>query len=141
MGIINRDLSRSEKRKSQAAVFGALATGVTQLISIIPSNSIVTGMNVSAFGISGSPVWSLSAFRFNATGGLTSINMGFTLSVGTIGTSGNLGASFASPGISLIAGDVIALTTGGANSSVTNSAVTLYYVPLADINVYQNSGT
>ena len=80
MGIINRDLARSEKRRDQTVVFGALATGVTALLKVVPFNATLDSVNVAAFGLSGSPVWSLSAFRFNTSGGLTSIGMGVTLS-------------------------------------------------------------
>jgi hypothetical protein len=138
MSIINRDLNRSEKRRDEPSVFGALATGVTQILDVLPYNAILEGFNTAAFGISGSPVWSLSAFRF-VSGGLTTVNIGATISPVAIGTSGNLGASIIPPGVSLLAGDVILLTTGGANSAVTTSVVSLYLRALDDIRVFQNS--
>lgn len=138
MGIINRDLGRSQKQTDEAFPLGVIANGVTQLLKIVPYNALLTGANVAAFGVSASPVWSLSYFRFNATGGLTSIGAGATLAVGGIGTSGCLGFSLAAPGITLLAGDVLCLTAAGA-AAVATSVITLVMMPTADIKVYQNS--
>lgn len=139
MSIINQNLARSQRKANggEPAIFGAFATGVTQLLNIIPYDSIITGVNVAAFGLSGSPVWSLSLFRF--AGGLTSIPLGATLTVGAVGTSGNLGFTLPSSGFTCNAGDVLIVTSGGANSSVTTSAVTVIFEGRSDINVYQNS--
>lgn len=139
MGIINRDLSRSQKRQDETVTFGALATGVTALLKVLEYDATIDGVNVSAFGLSGSPVWSLSAFRFNATGGLTSIGLGSTITVSAIGTSGNIGFSLPGAGYSLIAGDVLVLTTGAANTAVATAAVAVTIKALADIRVFQNT--
>ena len=139
MAIISRDLARSEKRREQPIRYDALATGVTALLDIVPYNAILDGVNVAAFGVSGSPVWSLSVFRFNSSGGLTSMGLGVTLSVLGIGTSGCLGMSLPAGGYTLLAGDVLTLTTGGSNAAVATSAVTVLLRSSADIRVFQNA--
>jgi hypothetical protein len=139
MAIINQNLDGSEKKRFECFAFGALATGVTQLLVTVPYNAILQGVNVAAFGLSGVPVHSLSIFRFNVGAGLTSIPLGVTLTLQAVGTSGPLGYSLAPPGVSLLAGDSLLLTTGVANTAIASSVVTVVISGLDDIKVYQNS--
>ncbi len=138
MGIINRDLARSEKNNDETFVFGALVTGASALLKVVPFNALLTSVNVAAFGLSNSPIWSLEAFRFTSAG-LTTLTVGGTITLTAIGTSGCIGFSLAAPGFSLLAGDVLVIRTGGANTATANSAVSVVMQPLADIKVFQNS--
>lgn len=139
MPIINQNYDPSEKKEFESVAIGALATGVTQLLTTIEYDSLLQGVNVAAYGLSGSPVHSLTAFRFVAGVGQTSINLGATLTIQGFGTSGAIGFSIAPPGISLLAGDQLLLTTGVANTAVASSLITVVISALADIKVYQNS--
>ncbi len=139
MPIINQNLDGSEKKRFESIALGALATGVTQLLVTVPYNSLLQGLNVSAFGLSGAPVHSLSVFRFVPGVGLTSVLLGATLTIQTIGTSGPIGYSLARPGISLLAGDNLCVTTGVANTAIATSIMTVVLSALDDIKVYQNS--
>jgi len=137
MPIINRNLDSSEKKESSYETFGALATGVTQLLVIAPYNCLLQGVNVAAFGLSGSPVHSLSLLRF--AGGQTAIPLASTLTIQAFGTSGAIGFSLAAPGITLLAGDVILVTTGAANTAVGTSSFQTILTALDDVKVYQNA--
>lgn len=140
MPIINRDLATSQKKIEIAKNFDAVvATGVTSLIQVLEYNSMLTGVNVCALGISGSPVWSLWALRFNATGGQTVMGLGCTLSPQAFGTSGCVGFSIAPPGISMLMGDVLFMTTAGSNAAVATASVKVVTYGLSDIRVFQNS--
>jgi hypothetical protein len=139
MPLINQNDDPSQKKVWESFALGALATGVTQLLVTVPYNAILQGVNVAAFGLSGSPVHSLSLFRFVTGAGLTSIPLGVTLTVQAVGTSGPVGFSLAAPGFSMLAGDNLCLTTGVANTAIATSIVTVVLSALDDIKVYQNT--
>ena len=138
MGIINQNYDISEKKMSESVSFGAIATGATNLLCVIPYDAILQGGNLAAFGLSGSPVYSLSVFRCVAAG-QTSIGLGVTFAAQAFGTSGPTGFSVAQPGISLIAGDVLCMTSGVANTAVSSACVNVVYSGLADIKVFVNA--
>lgn len=142
MSIINRNLDLSEKKSCEVITLGALATGATQLLKLMPYDCVLQGFNLAAFGISGAPVYSLSVFRATS-GGLTSIPLGVSLAAAAFGTSGPVGAtiggSSAGFGISLLAGDALFLITGGANSAIASGLANVTVTALADIKFYQNT--
>lgn len=135
MGIINQNLDASQKRRDQTFAFGAIATGVTNLLSVIPYDAYLQGVNLAAFGISGAPVYSLSVFRATS-GGLTSVGLGVSLAAVAMGTTGPVGATITGIGATLLRGDVLCLTSGGANSAVATAALSISVAGSADINKY-----
>ena len=138
MAIINQNLDFSEKKILVERSLGAVATGVTSLIAVMPSNCILQGFNLSGFGLSGLPTYSLSVFRATA-GGLTSIPLGVSLVAQAFGTSGPVGASIAAPGISLMAGDAIVMLSGTADTAIASGIASVVYSCLADFKSYQNT--
>lgn len=138
MGIINRDLGASQKKVCDELILPAgIATGVTNVLQLMPYDSILKGVNMSVFGLSGAPVYSLSILRF--AGGQTAIGLGLTLAPSAFGTSGPVGFSVVAPGFSLMAGDLLLLTSGVANTAVASATVSVIYQGTADIKVYQNT--
>jgi hypothetical protein len=135
MGIINRDLDPSQKKVVLDKNFGAIATGVTNLLGIVPFNAFLQGVNLAPFGVSGSPVYSLSVFR-GVVGGLTSVSLGVSLAASTLGASGPIGATISGIGATLLRGDVLCLTSGGANSAVATANVSVTISGSNDYNKY-----
>lgn len=138
MPIINQNLDASEKKVSQDVVIGAFATGATQLLQIVPYTCLLQGMNLAAFGISGTPTYSLSVMR-STSGGLTAIPLGVSLAAQAFGTSGPVGASISGPGVTLLAGDVLHMVSGGADSAIASGVASVCVSALADIKSYQNT--
>lgn len=136
--IINRNLDISEKKVIEDAVVGAVATGATTLLRIVPYPALLQGVYLSAFGISGSPVYSLSVFRPTA-GGLTAVPLGITVSAQAYGTSGPVGASIAGAGVTMLAGDMLYINSGGANSAIASGVVTTLVACLTDFKTYPNT--
>lgn len=140
MSIIAREMHLSEKKRETNIAYNAvLATGVTSLVKQIEYNSMLTGVNMSAFGLSGSPIYSLSVFRFNSTGGLTNVGLGLTLTPLAYGTSGSVGFSMTPPGATLLAGDLLTLTTGVANTAIATGILTIVEMPVFDYRSYLNT--
>lgn len=140
MPIINQNLDPSEKKEEQTFVLGAVATGVTSLLKLVPYNCLLQGVNLAAFGISGAPTYSLSVFRATS-GGLTSIPLGVSFAAAAFGTSGPIGASLSGAGVTLLAGDALCMTSGAANTAIESGQLAVIFAALADIKKYQNSVT
>ncbi len=137
MPIINRNLDGSERKNEESFTLGLVATGATALLRLIPYNCLLQGVNLAAFGISGTPAYSLSVFR--SAGGLTSIPLGISLGASDFGTSGPIGATISAPGVTLLAGDALVITSGGANSAIASGIVSVVISALADFKTYQNT--
>lgn len=137
MAIVNRSLDPSEQRKVFEAAYGAVATGVTVFVCAVPFNSTLDGIRVAAAGLSGSPTYAMTVQRFITGAGLTAITGGATtLTAVAFGTSGIQSMVMAASGstlLNLLAGDVIALTSGAANTAVTNLSVSAVIKAVQDI--------
>jgi hypothetical protein len=138
MPIINQNLDTSEKKIAETVTIGALATGVTSLLKLMPFDGLLQGFNLAVFGVSGSPAYSLSVYRATS-GGQTTIPLGVSLSGQAFGTSGPVGATISGAGVTLLAGDALVLVTGGANSAVSSAVATTCVSALADFKSYQNT--
>lgn len=155
MGIINRDLSTSEQRTTfEFYSSGAVATGITGIVCIVPYPCSVDGFQAVAFGSSGAPTLQLIVSRFTpGTGatptiGLSTFNIGSTFALIAFGTSGvgavgtsvlPLGTSFpviGSTTTQLQANDVIMYQTGGSNAAVTGLGIELVIRPLNDLTKF-----
>ncbi len=127
MAIVNRTLDPSQQQVMQVANYGAVVTGATLHVAVIPSPSILKQIKIAVAGVSGTPTYDLRVLRFIVGSGVTSIAGGATTLTGTaVGTSGIQTLVLAAAGssfLSLIAGDLLTLTSGGANSAVTNISV------------------
>lgn len=119
--IINRELDPSEQRKTLNGNFDEVVTGATLTVGMVPFASVLEAWKVSAMvSISGTPVLTPYVFRFIAGSGLTAIAAGGALTVTEFGTSGVLGVSTyaGSSLLPLLAGDVCALVSSGANAGI-----------------------
>ena len=135
MGIINRDLDPSQKKIVLDKSFGAIATGVTSLLGIVPFNASLQGFNLAPFGLSGAPVYSLSVFR-GVAAGLTSVGLGVTVTASALGASGPMGATITGIGATLLRGDVLVMLSGVANTAVASANVSVTISGSNDYNKY-----
>lgn len=137
MGVTNRSLDASEQRKVLGAAYGAVATGATLHACIVPFNSTLEGIRVAAEGLSGAPTYAMRIQRFIAGAGITAIAGGATtLTATAFGTSGLQSMVLAAAGstlLNLLAGDIITLTSGGANTAATNLSVSVVVKATQDI--------
>jgi len=122
MGIANRDLDSSEQLmalKYQAP--SAIATGVTTAVGLVPTPGQLAQVVIAGLGVSGSPHFTPSVRRWTAAG-VTQFAIGGAVTLAaSFGVSGSVvGATYAmnSSLAALQAGDVLYLTSGGANSAV-----------------------
>lgn len=138
MPIINQNLDVSEKKNEETVVLGAVATGVTSLIKLVPFNCLLQGFNLAAFGLSGAPTYSLSVYRATS-GGLTSIPLGISLTAQAFGTSGPIGATISGAGVTLLSGDALFMISGTADTAIASGLASCVYSALADFKSYQNT--
>jgi len=135
MAIVNRDLAPNQQVSVRGANIGAFATGVTNVLFIAENPQQVITAAVKAFGLSGSPVYSLNILRA-VGGGLTSIGLGATITAveGTTlwqGISITLGAT-----IPMQTGDVLMVNSGAANTAVTGLMVSVAVQHLQDVRTF-----
>lgn len=123
MAIVQRDLDPTQRRITIQADYGVVATGITIVAAMVPSQGNLQAVVVSAFGLSGSPTYDMRIWRFIPGTGVTSIAGGATtLTPLTNGTSGLAYMSLAPTGSSLLQvlpNDLITLTSGVANTAAT----------------------
>lgn len=156
MPIVGRDLDVSERKVSfsWSAQFGGqslatsggivVATGSTLFMFMVPMNCALQSGKVFAMGISGAPQIALLAQRFAA--GATSVALGISnMVLSAFGTSGAQGLSGLPPAgstlLNLTAGDVLFLTTAGANTAISNLILELVVVKTQDIVAYNSVST
>jgi hypothetical protein len=97
------------------------------------------GVSAIAVGISGSPTSQLAVERFVVGAGLTVFALGGALTHTAIGTSGAQGFSLPAAGnslLSLAAGDLLTVQTGGANTAAKVLHVTAVVKALQDIKSF-----
>jgi hypothetical protein len=140
MAIVNRTLDPSEQKKVFSVTAGAVATGVTGIVCMVPSPSTLVAGEIAAFGLSGAPNYSLVVNRFVVGAGVTAI----TVAVGTsniplaYGTSGGWAMVLPASGSTLLqlqANDVLMYQSGVANAAVTGLNVSLVLQPIQDIKL------
>lgn len=156
MAVVNRTLDISEQRKnftwsaSNGGASGALGTGCTSIVCIVPWPSTLVEGQIAAIGLSGAPSYELAVNRFIAGSGITTwiVAKGTSNTPAAYGTSGAgaFGTSlFGSSGIVLVASgstllnlqanDVISVTTGVANAAANAVSIGLVLAPIQDIKV------
>ncbi len=134
MGISNRDKDASEKNYVVQNTLGAVAVGVSTWVGTVPSAGQILGFQVSAKGLSATPVYQLAVNRWT-TAGITGFVIGSGITVaGAFGLSGGLqGASFVSTSYAAIAGDMLVINSSGANTAATDVAVAVVIQATQDI--------
>lgn len=137
MAIVNRDLDASEQRKTLQCEFGLTGTGLTLLCVQVPVASELQAIRVAGIGLSGSPTVAFTIGRFIAGTGFTSITGGATtVTITAFGTSGLQTMAVAASGSSLVAlqaGDILQMTTGGANTAASSYSFAFVIKELVDI--------
>lgn len=138
MAIVNRTLDASEQRKVMSVNAGAVATGVSGVIGVVPWASVLEAGQLTAFGLSGAPTYALVLNRFIVGAGFTAI----TIAVGTsnvpsaFGTSGSRAMVLPASGSTLLnlqANDVLLYQSGVADTAVTGLNISLVLKPIQDI--------
>lgn len=140
MAIQNRDLGVSQQRDSLKLINNAaLATGASLLGPSIPYACTVEGVWMGALGLSGSPQYNVNVLRFTS-GGATVMALGISNLVvaAALGVSGGMQgwSGIRAAGSSLLllqAGDVLAVTSAGANTSSEKLVVDVIVKKTADI--------
>jgi len=137
MGIVNRSLDTSEQNHVLESTYGLVATGATLYAAVVPFNSTLDAARIAVSGLSGSPTYDLRIQRFIVGTGATVINPGSTTLTGVaFGTSGLQSFLLASAGstlVNLLAGDIITVTSGAANTAATNVGVAVVLQAIQDI--------
>lgn len=137
MPISNRELDPSQRKESSFENFGAISTGVTLVAWIAPFPCELVAVQATAQGLSGSPFYGLERAQFVSAAGLTVfVGLAPTLALTAHGTSGILGFSLVAPGSTLLGfttGDALLIHSGGANTAVTQLAVSVVVKALQDI--------
>lgn len=127
MAINNRSLDASLQQEVIQLDFGLVATGTALPIGVVPYPSALKAIRVAAFGLSGAPTYAFSVERFIAGAGATTITGGATtLTSQAYGTSGIQSMVLAAEGstvLNLMAGDVLTITSGGANTAALRLSV------------------
>lgn len=138
MAIVNRTLDASEQKKAFEMSAGAVATGVTLPVCLVPYPCNFLAAEFAAAGLSGSPTAALAVNRFIVGTGFTTwvIAAGGSNTLQAYGTSGPLAAVCVAQGSTLLelqADDLITVTSGGSNAAVTQLAVGIVLQPIMDI--------
>lgn len=147
MAIVNRDLDQSQQKEvvrftqfNRGVGSTVMAGGASFLIgSPIPFTYTIESGSVYVLGVSGAPQMRLLVDRF--AGGQTRMVVSISgLVLTAYGTSGVLGFSgFAASGSTLLAGqmgDVLSFDVVGANTAITDAAISIVVKKSADIVTY-----
>lgn len=135
MGIINRSLGESEQKIDWQCDVSPMVTSQTYVLAISPFGPAqLYGAQICATGLSGSPSVSLWIQRFVAGAGVTSINIGGSLTLQAFGTSGIQSMTMINSVTNVIQqGDLLMLSTSGSNTAAVQTQVTLTIRSLQDI--------
>lgn len=140
MSIVNRTLDSSEQRKVIGQRYGAVATGSTVIVSVIPYPCVLEKAQIAAFGHSGAPSYTLYVNRFITGSGFTTFAVSGAQLPPAFGTSGvpSVGMSLLAAGsslLNLLANDVVTATAGVANTNVLGLSIDLVVRPVQDIKL------
>lgn len=165
MSVFNRSKDVSEQRErfyipmngnvgiatGTSTWTGVIPTGVTMTAMIVPYPCTIDEAQISAWGLSGTPQYTLAVNRFIAGTGFTTWNIAQgtsntpaaygTSGAGAFGTStlGWSGMVFLNAAGStlnnLVANDLLTVTTGGANTAAVSVCVGIVLKPIQDVKV------
>lgn len=135
MAVLNRDLAPSQQVRMVDRNFGLVATGVTTPVCLVEAPCQVISGAVKAFGLSGSPVWSLQILR-TVAGGLTTIGLGATVTL-LEGTTFSQVIGFSLGATNLLQmGDEVIVTTTVANTAALSAQLTLALKLTQDVKTF-----
>lgn len=136
MAIVNRDLDASEQKYVMSRELGAVATGASSWVGLVPSPGQILEMKVSGRGLSGTPVYQLAVHRWTSAG-ITGIALGSAITLaGAFGLSGGaIGSTYAASNTlsAVQAGDLLTINSSGANTAVTDLVVGVVIQATQDI--------
>ncbi len=148
MAVTNRALDTSEQKRAFSSSVGKKSapnvTSSTCMIGVVPFRSELRNLTVAGFGLSGAPTAELRIQRFIPGAGGTLIAPGISLTVPEMGVSGPVSASLPASGstlLNLLAGDMLVLLTGTANTSSDTMVVGYVLKALEDIKADFGSQT
>ena len=138
MAIVNRDKDASEQKDVINVAIGAIATGVTKQVAVLPYPCTLVGLRAAALGVSNAMQVAMQVNRFIPGTGATAIALGISnlvlVNVGTSGVQGYSGlASVGSTLLALQAGDVLQLVTSVASGNSTDLCLNFVVKKTQDI--------
>lgn len=138
MAIVNRDKDASEQKDVINAVLGAVATGATRQVEVLPYPCTLIGLRAAATGVSNAMQIAFQVNRFIAGTGATAIVLGISnlvlVNVGTSGPQGFSGlAAAGSTLLALQAGDVLQCVSSVSNGNATDLAIQFIVKKTQDI--------
>lgn len=138
MALVNRDKDASEQKDIYAVKLGALATGVTASMFVVPYPSLLQNMRSASKGLSGSPQLAFLCTRFIPGAGGTAIPISISnMVLNNLGTSGVMGYSglvaTGSTLLNLQAGDILEAVTSGSNAATADLVLTVVLKKLQDV--------
>lgn len=145
MPIVNRDLDISQQKDVYSYYSnGAIATGATRLVCIVPYPCTLSNIYHTALGVSTAMQVTINKLSFNAGASLTAIGLSNIVLVNQ-GTSGFLGFSgLAAAGSTLLnlqAGDCIYFTTSVANGNALDLVMNFVFKKTQDIVSHDGQST
>lgn len=125
MALVNRDKDASEQKEVIQVALGAVATGTTRNVAVIPYPCVLQSARAFAAGVSNAMQVAINNNRFVVGAGATAIAMGISnMVLQNQSTSGIQGFSgLAAQGSSLLvlnAGDVLQIVTSVSNGNATD---------------------
>lgn len=145
MALINRDKDASEQKDVIQVSYAAVGTGLTLIVAQVPYPCTVVDCRLAAVGLSSAPTVAFQTSRFiTGTGNTTLTGIAGTWTATALGTSGPVQASLQASGSSLLslqAGDVITIQSGGANSALASLSVEVVLKKTQDILQVNGSST
>jgi hypothetical protein len=144
MPIINREKDSSEQRELLEFNIQGTVTGGTYPVAV-PYAALAVGGFQAAIGLSGAPVHVFNISRFVAGSGTTLIALGGTITVSAFGTSGGQAFMFGTSGgvgstmgagVTLLANDLIIMTTSGSNAAVAQCSLSIVVKCLQDYKTH-----
>ena len=141
MAVVNRTLDASEQRKVLSVAAQAVATGATGMVGIVPHAGTLDGLQMAAFGISGSPTCAVHIHRFIVGTGFTSWAVSGTEAQFAYGTSGvnARGMSLLASGstlLNVLPNDILVYLTAGSNAGCAFFSISAVIKPLQDIKKF-----
>jgi hypothetical protein len=149
MAINNRDLGTSQQRDTFVVNTGAVATGGTYTLCVVPYPSYIATGGMNIFGISNTPIMNIDVTRYNVAGvttitgaiGTSQAALAATLPVGFSTTNGYtfspvVGATVAVPTVPLQTGDILTFHMLGTNANITGGSITLVLQALQDVKTH-----
>lgn len=142
MALVNRDKDPSEQKDVlNWASRGAVATGVTLYLGVVPAAESLQSVSVAAHGVSNAMQVTFNIERFVVGAGITVIPIGISnLVLVNMSTSGILGFSgLVAQGSTLLSlqyGDVLSATTSGTNGNALDITMELVLKKVQDIVSY-----